>query len=335
MGKIVEYFKYDLRRVMYPLAYHGAQKAGPFFEGWYFKMISADGKQRISIIPGIYTGKEAVDSHSFIQVMDGVDGSSRYIRYPASKFRFTPKKMDISIASNKFSRDKIVLNIQTKEIDVSGELLFGELSGWPVRFYSPGVMGWYAWVPGMECYHGIVSMDHHLDGSIKLDKRVMDFTGGRGYIEKDWGRAMPRAWIWMQSNHFGRAETGVSISIAEIPWEKRSFDGFLAGFLFDGKLYRFTTYTGARIKGLSVTGKEIQFSIEDRTKKIRVSAKRAQGINLQAPTVVQMDRRIMETLHAEIEIQFLEKRNRKWNEVFSGTGKYAGLEVVGMLRTST
>ena len=320
--------------MMYPLAYHGAQKAGPFFEGWYFKMISVDGNKRLSIIPGIYTGKEAADSHAFIQVMDGVDGSSRYIRYPASDFCFTPKKMDISIASNNFSRDKIVLNIQTKEIDVSGEMLFGELFSWPVRFYSPGVMGWYAWVPGMECYHGIASMDHRLDGSIKLDDRLMDFTGGRGYIEKDWGKAMPRAWIWMQSNHFESAGTSVSISIAEIPWGKRSFDGFLAGLLHEERLHRFTTYTGARIKDLSVTGRVIRFSIEDGTKKMDVSAKRAQGITLQAPTIAQMDRRIMETLSAEIDIQFLEKRNRKWIEVFSGTGKYAGLEVVGTLRTS-
>lgn len=320
---------------MHPLAYHGAGKGGPFFEGWYFKMISDDGKKRLSIIPGLYIGNRAEDNHAFIQVMDGTDGTSRYIKYPASDFRFTPKKMNISIAQNHFTKEKIELNIYDEEIEAFGEVCFGELSPWPVRFFSPGVMGWYAWVPGMECYHGIVSMDHRLDGSIQLDGRVVDLADGRGYTEKDWGRAMPRAWIWMQSNHFEKEGISVSISIAEIPWGKMSFDGFLAGLLLDGKLYRFTTYTGARIRGLSVSDKVVQFTIEDRKNLVHVFAKRGQGINLQAPTVVQMDRRIMETISAEIEIQLLEKRKREWVEVFAGSGKYAGLEVVGSLHSNS
>ncbi|WP_243392439.1 MULTISPECIES: tocopherol cyclase family protein [unclassified Mesotoga] len=31
---------------------------------------------------------------------------------------------------------------------------------------------------------------------------MIDLTGGKGYIEKDWGRSLPDAWIWMQSNNF-------------------------------------------------------------------------------------------------------------------------------------
>ena len=34
------------------------------------------------------------------------------------------------------------------------------LDGWPVKVTSPGAMGPYAFVPFMECYHGVVSMDH-------------------------------------------------------------------------------------------------------------------------------------------------------------------------------
>jgi hypothetical protein len=39
--------------VMRPLAFHGSGKKGPFFEGWYFKNVSADGTGRWSIIPGV------------------------------------------------------------------------------------------------------------------------------------------------------------------------------------------------------------------------------------------------------------------------------------------
>lgn len=335
MKMIAEYFKYDLWRVMYPLAYHGAEKEGPFFEGWYFKLISEHGNSRISVIPGIYIGQDKADSHSFIQIIDGIDGSSNYFSFPASDFHFAPKLMEFSINNNFFSKEKMVLNINKNGINISGEVNFKDLFYWPVHFFSPGVMGWYAWVPSMECYHGIISMDHRLEGSLIINDQVKDFYKGRGYMEKDWGKAMPSSWIWMQSNHFNKKGTSLSISIAEIPWGNWHFNGFLIGLLFDGKLHRFTTYTGAKIEGLSVTDKLIRFSIEDNKKKLMISAHRSAGNALQAPTTIQMDRRIMETLSARIEIKFLQKRNGQWTQSYSDTGIYAGLEVVGDLKNST
>ena len=109
MGKLTEYFKYDFCRVMRPLAFHGAGKSGPFFEGWYFKLISADASKRISVIPGMYIGQDKKDNHAFIQVLDGVDGSSHYLTFPASDFSFTPGKMDITIVDSHFSKEGISL----------------------------------------------------------------------------------------------------------------------------------------------------------------------------------------------------------------------------------
>jgi hypothetical protein len=129
-------------------------------------------------------------------------------------------------------------------------------------------MGWYAWVPGMECYHGIVSMDHSLYGSLVINGGKMDFTGGRGYMEKDWGQTMPRAWIWMQSNHFEKPGTSFTFSIADIPWGRHHFKGFLGGLLLDGQLYRFATYTGARFEDFSLTSGEVRFSLRDFNKRI-------------------------------------------------------------------
>ena len=248
MGKIAEYLKYDLWRVMRPLAYHGDGKSGPYFEGWYFKLVSPEGAHRLSVIPGIYKGKESRDSHAFVQVIDGVDGSSRYIPFEADAFGFKQGEMDIRIANNRFTPEGIELDLHQDAFDLAGKLSFEALSPWPVRPLSPGVMGWFAWVPGMECYHGIVSMDHGIRGTLALNGRPMNFTGGRGYMEKDWGMAMPSAWVWMQSNHFEKEGTSITFSIADIPWGGRSFTGFLGGFLLDGKLHRFATYTGAKVR---------------------------------------------------------------------------------------
>ena len=329
MAILAEYFLRDVWRVMRTLAYHGAGKTGPFFEGWYFKLVSPGGARRVSVIPGIYIGARGADSHSFVQVIDGLQGGSRYISFPAGDFRFVPGQMDVTVAGNHFTRAGIRLDLRQGDFRLAGELAFSSLHPWPVTPLSPGVMGWFAWVPGMECYHGIVSMDHQITGELAINGQRADFTGGRGYMEKDWGRAMPRAWIWMQCNHFNREGVSLSFSVARIPWGGRSFTGFLGGLLLDGQLHRFTTYTGARVSALLVSESAVRFTLLDRTKRLMVTARRAGGYQLQAPTVLQMDRRIMETLSADIDITFEKKNNQIWQPVFSGQGQFAGLEVVG------
>ena len=37
------------------------------------------------------------------------------------------------------------------------------------------------------------------------------------------------------------------VSVANVPWLRNSFDGFIVGFRHEGRLYPFTTYTGAKI----------------------------------------------------------------------------------------
>lgn len=74
---------------------------------------------------------------------------------------------------------------------------------------SPGVMGPFRFAPFMECYHGVLSLDHSVDGTLEVDGERISYEGGRGYTEKDWGRSFPSAWVWVQSNDFGR--TGVSL----------------------------------------------------------------------------------------------------------------------------
>jgi len=100
-------------------------------------------------------------------------------------------------------------------------------------------MGPYTFAPFMECNHGIVSMDHGISGSLVINGEEIDFTGGRGYIEKDWGHSFPSAYIWMQSNHFAANGISFKASVARIPWLTGNFTGFISGLMIDGRLYPF------------------------------------------------------------------------------------------------
>ena len=162
-------------------------------------------------------------------------------------------------------------------------------------------MGWYAYVPFMECYHGVVSFDHSIKGTLEVDGTRVDYTGGRGYIEKDWGQSFPKAWIWMQSNHFATAGTCVTASVAVIPWLGSAFNGFIAGLWHRGRLYRFATYTGAKLERQEVTDRQVVLHYVDHRRdgyRLEIEATRASGGLLHSPERTAMLQRVMESLTA-------------------------------------
>src|SRR5208337_1435148 len=177
-------------------------------------------------------------------------------------FRASTDRLDIRVGGNVFAEEGIVLDLSSEEGRFRGELSFGPFKRLPSRVFWPGVMGPYYFVPFMECRHGLVSLDHGVDGSFEHDSRRVemgrpgsdDGSRGRGYIEKDWGSSMPSSWIWMQSNNFESAGDSFMLSIADIPWLGAAFTGFLCvGCLggrgpLGGRLLREATYTGARLE---------------------------------------------------------------------------------------
>lgn len=316
-----------IRRVLNPAWYHGHRARPPFFEGWYYKLVDPSGRHKLAIIPGIFRGHAHQDSHAFIQILDGVTSASHYASYPTTAFWAKPGAFDVRIAGSRFDLQQFELDIDQSEVKISGEIRLGPLTPWPVSLLSPGIMGWYAWIPMMECFHGVLSMDHELAGTLHYNGVEIDLTGGRGYLEKDWGRAFPRGYIWFQSNHFGQPGTSLTASIAIIPWIRRPFPGFIIGLLHDGTLYRFATYNGARISHLTIDDDLVQWTVRRRELTLEMVARRAHGGILQAPTLDGMDRRIAESMNSQVEIRL----TRKGVVIFSDTGAHAGLEVAGDL----
>ncbi len=309
-----------------PAIYHGHRKQPPYFEGWYYKLISQDEQRRYAIIPGIFRGP---GEHSFVQVLDGMTGTATYHQYPAADFHAAEEAFDIRVGPNRFTQNAISLNLDG-EMTVQGELHFADGENWPVRPWSPGVMGWYAWVPFMETYHGILSLDHRIEGSLAFNGENVDFSDGRGYIEKDWGQAFPSGYIWLQSNHFDTTRTSITASVAMIPWIGRSFRGFLVGVYHHRKLYRLTTYTGAAIERLDLTDDHVYWTIADRRYRLEMVAERRSGGLLKAPIRTEMHKRVDETMQSTVDVHF---SHRNGETVFAGRGRNAALEVHGDLET--
>ena len=315
----------SLKTTLNPGTYHGTNKEPPFFEGWYYKLVSADESHKVAIIPGVILGK---DEHAFIQILNGVDGTTAYHTFPLEHFQSTPPYFSLEVGENRFDGSRLLLNIDRPEGYVHGEIQLGPLSPWPVTLLSPGIMGWYAWVPRMECYHGVLSFNHSLKGSLNLNGTRMDFSNGRGYIEKDWGQAFPSAWVWFQSNHFKNTSACITASVAIIPWIRRAFRGFIVGLWLDGKLYRFATYNGAKIEMLEISDTLVKWELRNRRYRLLLNARRVDGGLLRGPTRVDMGKRVVETLNASIQVQLKTLEGRL---LFEGVGEHAGLEVIGDL----
>jgi hypothetical protein len=305
----------------------------PFFEGWYFKLVDAQESTCLAVIPGVFHARDSRENHAFIQVLDGASGQVSYHQYPIGEFQAAKAGFDIRIGPNHFSQTGVTLEIADSQRTLRGEIRFIDPAPtpWPVTPFSPGIMGWYAWMPFMECYHGVVSFNHGLEGQLILGNQTCDLTGGRGYIEKDWGRSFPSAWIWTQTNHFNHADTCLTASIAIIPWLGNAFPGFIVGLWHNGQLYRFATYTGAQTRVLDISSDQVRWELTNRNCTLEMIASRAEGGLLIAPTPSGMDRRIAETLDARVSVRLSQRNSRGTQVIFEDEGRNAGLEAVGDL----
>lgn len=321
----------DIRKTWLPALYQGRKTMKGYFEGWYYKFADQGEKHIGALIPGVSFDKEGQHPHSFIQFLDDSGVLSHYFRYDIKDFSPSDKTSGITIAGSSFSPGRIDVNINEPPFTIKGVLAFKGICPWPVKFFSPGAMGWYAFIPSMECYHGVLSFDHLIEGGLEFNGKFIDYTGGRGYIEKDWGRSFPSYHIWIQTNHFENPGTSLMISVANVPWFGNSFDGFIAGFWYQGHLYRFTTYTGDKISRISYDGERLVLYIQSKTHRLEAEVFYLQGARLLTPVLGDMQGRLSESLAASTHLRLFQLNTGAERLLFEGIGRHTGLEIEGDL----
>ncbi len=196
------------------------------FEGFYYK--HQMGGETLALIPGHANGE------AFIQVITG----ERSYHVPARAY--SREGHTIRVDGSVFSPRGVRLDIHGGGLDLAGEIDY--------RGPTPlerDVMGPLRFLP-LECRHSVVSMHHDLAGSVRLDGRTLNFTGGRGYIEGDSGSAFPSGYCWAHSGDFSR-RCSVMACAARLPVLGLKIWGCLAIVWLDGVVYRLATYKGARI----------------------------------------------------------------------------------------
>ncbi|MFO7852491.1 MAG: tocopherol cyclase family protein [Bacteroidota bacterium] len=310
-------------KVFKPWVFQGSKSRKNYFEGWYFKHVSADRKQVYAIIPGISLSEH--DSHSFVQVLNGLTGEAFYYKYPVGSFKASGRVLSIQVDRSSFSTHGISLNLDDNSTSIKGELSFGPYNNYPSTLTRPGIMGWYSFVPFMECKHGIVSTGHFLDGKIEVNGKSIDFEKGRAYIEKDWGKSFPESWIWLHCNTFKSSDASFTFSVAKIPWVGSFFIGFISYLRYGTQLYNFSTWSKAVIQSLSYNDNILDITLANKKHKLVIRAVNNMPGKLKAPVLGSMTRIIKETVDASIEIKLLDTEGKV---IFQDEGTRAGMELI-------
>jgi tocopherol cyclase len=310
-------------RLKDPTIFQGDLRKRQYFEGWYFKQSNLDGDVVLSIIPGVSLAEE--DRHAFIQLFDGTTGLAYYERFKIEEFKPGLEPFTIKIGDNVFSLSGVELDING-EASVKGSLRYSDLSLFRGGFGMRGVMGWYGFVPFMETYHGLISMDHVVDGSVVIngDRRVFD--GARGYIEKDWGSSFPSSWVWLQANCFKERGVSLMVSMAVIPWLHSSFVGHLAIFLHRGEVINLSTYGGGKVTRLEKMDTGVSMRVENKRYSLDIWADSGRFVDLKSPKMGVMKGRTAESLRGSIKVSVFDKKEK--STLFSGSSTGLGLEIM-------
>lgn len=295
-----------------------------YFEGWYFKQTTSMGSS-ISFIPGISYNEE--DPHAFVQCIY-LDGhgelKAHYFKYGLDAFSYVDEPFTVVIGDNRFGLDYIEVHLEEFDFTIDGTVEFSELEPLEMTMSCPNIMGYFSYIPKMECNHDIISMHHNLMGSVLYGEEMLFFEGGKGYIEKDWGASFPSEYVWIQSNDFGEDKVRLSCSVATIPMKFFSFQGFFCALILGEEHYRFATYNGARILRLITTDQYVDLVIGKDGMKLRIQARIDAVKELASPKFGAMNETIKEGLSGKVKVQLMDKEGYT---IYKGDGKNCGIEI--------
>ncbi len=300
-----------------------------YFEGWYYKQVTADGKNTVCFIPGVNLDKSG--AKSFIQCLhlnQNNDLNAYMINYPIDAFSNIDNPFSISINNNYFSMDCMKLDIDSEKLKVNGNVKLLSLTPIVTSVLSPNIMGFFSYIPFMECKHGLISMSHQLSGALNVNGEEIDFTGGKGYLEKDWGRSFPKSYVWIQSNHFEDRTIGLFCSVATIPFLSFSFTGFICNLIHQGKEYRFATYNGSKLIVNKRTDTSVHLELRNKEHHLKIKGEAALFKKLLAPKLGVMDKTIKEGLSGKVEILL---KDQKGHVILKSKSYQCGMELVEML----
>lgn len=272
--------------------FHGFNKKHSFFEGWYLKHQTAE--TSISFIPAFHVDSSGASSLSIQIITPTYNGRAIF---PAEQFLVNQEHFSIQVGKNHFSDTGIAVDIHIEDYHVQGSLSYG-----PLTPPNADIMGPFRHIPFLQCNHGLLSLSHSLQGTLDINGTQVDFSGGTGYIEKDWGNSFPKSYLWTQGNWLSTSGSPccVMLAIAHIPILGAHFTGCICSVYYNNKEYRLATYH--RVSVLEYSDKKVVIRQGNYNLSVDLCASTPRP--LYAPESGNMTRTIHESVSCLVRYQF-------------------------------
>lgn len=287
--------------------FHVIGRRYPYFEGWYLKHQKMG--KTIAFIPAVHADEKG-NWKASIQVI--LEEGAWNFTYPIKMCSIQKEKFRVKIGNNIFSDKGIYVNIHTNDLSVKGKIIYSNL-----QKIEKDIMGPFRFCPFMQCNHGIISMSHSLKGSLTVNGEKIEFNGGWGYMESDWGESFPGKYLWTQCNFGKGGQHSVMASAADIPFLGGHFNGCICAVHYRGKEHRLGTYYGARI----IASGDGMLMIKQGRRMLSVTRLNERAYALKAPLHGRMDRCIKESPACRVQYRFWVGKKQVFN-IISGQASF-------------
>ncbi len=277
-----------------------------FFEGWYLKLQTAEGKA-VALIPAVHRDATGVKTAS-LQVITA--DQSWWLDFHISEYHRSHKLFHVRLGQNVFTERGVWLKVEDDSLSLHGTVHFGKFE--PLK---SDIMGPFRFMPHLECRHGVISMRHALEGTLILNGETYDFSDGVGYIETDSGYSFPEVYQWTQCLW---GKNSLMLSVATVPTPLGKITGCICAIVYRGHWYRLATYSGAKVDRWS----ENSAIIHQGRYLLSVEVFDRQALDLRAPVQGEMSRTVREGLRATVRYQLW----RGSEQIFDRTDTAASFE---------
>lgn len=279
----------------------------PYFEGFYFKLITED-QLMLILIAGISISKSS--EYAFIQVISNKHKKNKIFKFPIEVVSNRKGNDGFLIANNQFNSKNIQVNLEDLMIDIT----LKRKVEWKRSLVNPNIMGFLSFIPMVQCKHDILIIDSEIEGVLKTKNNVFRFKKGKGYIEKNWGRSFPKNYLWIHANQFSDKNTSLQFAIAKPKWFLFSPTVYIGYLMFD-KISHIGTHR-LSLTSVHQSNNSILIKIIKPRKIIQITLKLKLPVQLLSPEEGEIKSLITEYLNSEVHLTIEKRKLFKSNTFF-------------------
>ena len=331
---------------------------GAHFEGWYYRVTSpGEGGEadQVWVLITAYWRDSAGAERAFVKLINGVTGRvyKRVFEGEAEGVRVGEIQAganDLSVLLGSaedgvsLTHEGVVGRFWTEEgEEVEVELSVEGCAYWGSPFHERDrwTMGWVTELPGPPLKWHV----EHLKGSATGWVRVRgggalleegEVAGAPLHQEKNWGRAFPSTWVWLQSDVFeGRPDVAFAAAGGPIFSWDWSPSGYMLGLRWRDEFLSLRTQDGHVFSGVDfkVEGGEALWSLDaeglQRRVEVRARAPISELIEIDVPGEGGLELKAVEHLRASLEVTLYERSWLGWREVERVRSRLAAVEAGG------